>query len=74
MITITDDQAEIRFAWPTNDTNGVLKMMTNQAASLLAGHGRQVTGGVKFHNIERVETGFEFVFKAKLKPLEVPSE
>ena len=73
MIAITDDTATITFPWPTNDTGqGILKMMTNQASSALAaeGVGRRVRGGIRFDDIRRTETGFEFVFSAKLRPQE----
>jgi len=71
MITITGNEAEIRFPWPTNDTGrGVLKMMTAQASSALSGHGRQVVGGIRFADIPRTDSGYEFVFTATLVPLE----
>lgn len=77
MITITGDRAEILFSWPTNDTGhnqAVLKMMAQQAGQLVRQQGRQQKGGIKFEDIRRTETGFEFVFSAKLEPLpeEVP--
>lgn len=70
---ITDNTAEIRFPWPTNDTgrnNAVLKAMTGQVSSTVAAQGRQLIGSPRFANIARTDSGFEFVFTATLVPLE----
>lgn len=73
MISITDNEAEIRFPWPTNDTgrnNSTLKAMTQQVSSAVAAHGRQILGGARFSSIDRTDSGFEFVFHATLVPQE----
>lgn len=75
MITIAGDEAEIVFPWPTNDTAGnLLIMMTKNASNALAVTGRRVIGRPRFWDLRRTETGFEFVFTAKLHPLTEPEE
>jgi hypothetical protein len=70
MITIDDKgRAWLRLPWPTNDTgpnNSVLKAMASAVAKRLRNEGHAIVGGVRFDNIERTETGYEFVFSAQL--------
>ncbi len=71
MITIENNTATVEFPWPTNDTGrnqSMLKGMSDQALIQIRKAGRSVIGGVVFHDIQREDEGFTWIFKARLRP------
>jgi hypothetical protein len=77
MITITDDRVEARFPWPTNDVaGGVLKMMGQQANAALAAEqpDLQVPGGMRYTDLTRTDSGWEYLFTGTVKVPPAPEE
>lgn len=78
MIIITEDgQVEARFPWPSNDVaGGILRAMGQQANAALAAEGPDlvVPGGMRYTDLTRTSTGWEFLFTGTIKVPPAPEE
>ena len=77
MITITDGRAEARFPWPANDVaGGILRAMQSQANAALAAElpDLVVPGGMRYTDLTRTDSGWEFLFTGTVKVPPAPEE